>query len=158
MARTAAALSIAIGFAGAAHAAPAQLLPGEWETTSSVQMPALPGVPPQVAAMMRAQMGKPTVIRSCITPVEAARGPQTRPPSADCTMEKISYGDGRMVSEMQCRRGGQVSRVKMAGSYTPTSYVMDGRMSAAGGDGGPIAMTMHITGRRISPACSAGAK
>jgi hypothetical protein len=35
---------------------------------------------------------------------------------------------------------------------------MDGNMSLAGGDTGGMAMTMQVTGRRISPVCSPAAK
>lgn len=151
-------MGIVGGVAGKAAAAPATLLPGEWQTSSAMQMQAMPGMPPEVAAMMRQRMGKPTIIRTCITPEQAARGPETRMPNGDCTVDRMRYSAGRMVSEMQCRRDGQVTRMTMAGSYTPTSYVMDGQMTSSGGGSQGMAMTMHVTGRRVSPVCSAAAK
>ena len=158
MARAILATAMALGLASGVAAAPPKVLPGEWETSSSIRMQAMPNLPPQVAEMMRQRMGKPIVIRSCITPEEAARGPETRSPDSKCSLDKLSYEGGRMSSEMQCNHDGQITRMKMSGSYTPTSYVMDGQITGSGGKSGPMAMTMHVTGRRISPTCSAGAK
>ncbi len=160
MARAIFATALAIGMASGVAAAPPRILPGEWETSSSVQMQAMPNMPPQVAEMMRNRMGKPIVVRSCITPEEAARGPETRSPDSKCKLVNISYAAGRMTSEMQCNHDGQVTRMKMQGSYSPTSYVMDGQMSSSGGRDGSMgmAMTMHVTGKRVAPVCSAKSK
>ncbi len=149
---------LSMGVVSAVAAAPPKILPGEWETSSSIRMQTMPNMPPQVAEMMRNRMGKPIVVRSCITPEEAARGPETRSPDKKCKLINISYEAGRMTSEMQCNHDGAVTRIKMQGSYSPTSYEMDGQMSSSGGGAGPMAMTMHVTGRRVAPVCSPKSK
>ncbi len=143
---------------GGASADTMKVLPGEWEVTSTMKMQTLPNMSPKMAAMMRAQQGKPMVIRTCITPEEAARGPESRPRDKNCKVGNMSYGGGRVAAETVCTHQGDVTRVKMNGTYTPTSYVMDGAMSGSGGSTGAMAMTMHIVGKRVAAVCSAKAK
>jgi hypothetical protein len=143
---------------GAASADTMKVLPGEWEVTSTMKMQTMPNMPPKMAAMMRAQQGKPMVMRTCITPEEAARGPESRPRDKNCKVGTMTYGGGRVTAETVCTHEGDVTRVKMNGTYTPTSYVMDGAMSGSRGATGAMAMTMHIVGKRLAPVCSAKSK
>jgi hypothetical protein len=150
--------ALALGISTAAAAAAPKVLPGEWETTSRMVTQMMPNMPPQAARMMNERMGKPTVIRSCITPQQAARGPDTAPADRNCKVIRMEYAAGRMNSVMQCNDDGQMSRMKMSGTYTPTSYAMEGQMTGSGGSAGPMAMTMHVSARRLSPTCSAASK
>ncbi len=143
---------------GVASADPMRVLPGEWEVTSTMKMQALPNMSPKMAAAMRGQMGKPMVIRTCITPEEAARGPESRPRDKNCKVGNMRYGGGRVSAETVCTHQGDVTRVRMNGTYTPTSYVMDGAMSGSRASTGAMAMTMHIVGKRVAAVCSTKAK
>jgi hypothetical protein len=143
---------------GAAAADTMRILPGEWEVTSTMKMQTMPNVPPKVAEMMRARQGKPMVMHTCITPEDAARGPETRSPDKNCKVNNASYGGGRFSAESVCNHEGDISRMKMIGTYTPTSYVMDGQMSGSRTTTGATAMTMHLTGKRVAAICSAKSK
>ncbi len=151
-------LAALLGIAADAQAQQLKVLPGEWETTTTMVMKTMPNMPPQVAAMLQKRSGKPVVIRTCITPEEAARGPVNDSPDKNCKMNKVSYGLGRMSAESVCNHDGDITHMKMTGSYTPTSYTMDGAMEGSRTRGGPMAMTMHMTGRRIAAVCSPGSK
>lgn len=148
--------------ASAASAAPMTVLPGEWEVTSTTQIQSMPGLPPEMLAQMRQAQARPTVTRTCVTPDQAARGPQAGPPDSNCKFSTLSYAGGRMAAESSCRRGADTMTMKMAGTYTPTSYEMSGQMTGSQGAGTPgagtMAMAARITGRRIGPTCSAAAK
>jgi len=126
--------------------ASAQMLqPGMWETTSTVTSVKGGNFPPNVAAMMK---GRPTVIRHCVTPAEAAAGPREMMKSApDCRFSRFSMVGGRYSSQMSCTRQGMAMTVAASGSYTPVSMastatmVMTGRMA--------MTMTSRTTGRRV---------
>jgi hypothetical protein len=135
-----------------------KVLPGEWLTTMTTRMTTMPNVPPKVAAMLRQRQGKPHLIRHCITPADAARGPESAMAETDCKMRNVNYGGGRMSAETVCNNDGRVTRNKMSGTWSPTAYDMEGAMSSSGGDEGPMAMTMHIEGKRVGPVCSAASK
>ena len=132
-----------------------KVLPGEWQMSSTMHMTTMPDMPPQALAMMKAQQGKPSIMRYCLTPEQAAEGPEKAMARANCKVENFSYAGGRMTGESVCTNNGHVTRSKMTGTYSPTGYTMDGSMSSSGGKSGPMAMTMHIEGKRLAPTCSA---
>lgn len=145
-----------------ASAAPMTVLPGEWEVTSTTQIQSMPGMSPDLVARMRQVGSKPTVSRTCLTPEQAARGPQAGPKDSNCKFTTLDYSGGKMAVETVCKRGAEVMTMKMAGTYTATSYDMIGQMAGSqGGSGmgaGGLAMNTHITGKRVGPTCSAATK
>ncbi len=144
-----------LGLATAASAEIPKILPGEWEISTTMVMKTMPNMSPEVAAAIRQHQGKPVVNRHCVTPEDAARGPEAAIKQANCTVQNSSYGGGRMAAETVCREGTNVIRSKVTGSYTATSYDIDGAMNATGNEAGPMAMTMHVSGRRLAAACTA---
>ncbi|OYY75624.1 MAG: hypothetical protein B7Y43_18760 [Sphingomonas sp. 28-62-20] len=139
-------LPIALPLATLAAAPPGPLiLPGKWENRVEIIDVKMPGGPPGVAAAMR---GRPTTVTSCITPQQAAMGPQAAL-NADkaCRFLRYSAQGGRIASELVCTRPSGTMRMTSQGSYTPTSYavtgtgVMTGKMR--------MTMTTKTTGRRI---------
>jgi len=132
------------GFPGLALA---QVQPGQWEATVAVQSIDMPGAPPQLAAMMK---GKVTKQIYCITPEQAAKGPQEMvKQNPSCRFSKYSATGGVISTEMSCSQDGSKMTVRANGSYTPTSFnvtssaVMSGQMA--------MRMTSTSRGRRIGP-------
>ena len=138
----------------AATAAHAQVQPGQWETVVTVKSVEMPGAPPQVAQMMRQRMGgAPTRSRYCITPEQAAKGPQEMlKQNSSCNFSKYAVTGGVIATEMTCTQGGGTMTARANGSYTANSFsvtsnaVMSGQMSMR------IATTS--TGKRLGP-CAA---
>jgi hypothetical protein len=128
-------------------AAQAQIEPGQWEATVTVQSMSMPGAPPQVAAMMK---GKATRQSYCITKEQAAKGPQEMlKQNPSCHFTRYSMNGGVISTAMTCSQNGGTMTVQANGQYTATSFnvsstaVMSGKMS--------MRMTSTSSGRRVGP-------
>jgi len=134
-----------------AAAAQAQVQPGQWETVVTVKSVEVPGAPPQMAEMMRQRMGgAPARSRYCLTPAQAAKGPQEMlKQNPSCKFTKYTMTGGVIATEMSCAQGGGTMTARANGSYTANSFsvtssvVMTGNMS--------MRMTSTNTGRRLGP-------
>lgn len=131
--------------------AQAQVQPGQWEATVTVQSIDMPGAPPQIAAMMK---GKATRQSYCITPEQAAKGPQEMlKQNPSCHFTKYTMTAGVISTAMTCSQNGGTMTAQANGRYTPTSFnvsstaVMSGKMS--------MRMTSTSSGRRVGP-CAGG--
>ncbi|MET0375689.1 MAG: DUF3617 domain-containing protein [Rhizorhabdus sp.] len=130
----------------------AQVQAGQWEASTTINSIDMPGAPPQVAQMMKSQMagGGKTRMTYCITPEQAAQGPQEMlRQNPACRFSKYSMRGGLISTEMSCRQSGGTMTARANGSYTPTSFnvtsnaVMSGRMS--------MRLSSTSVGRRIGP-------
>lgn len=123
------------------------VMPGEWETRSTVTAADMPGMPAGMAAAMK---GRTTVVRHCVTPADAAKGPrQAMKTSKDCHFDHFSMIGGRVDSKMVCTSNGTTTTIISSGRFTPSAYDMRGTMTMAG----PRRMSMStaISGRRTGP-------
>lgn len=145
-------ISICVCLLMASAAANAQVQPGQWEASTTVNSIDIPGAPPQVAQMMKGQMasGGRTKMTYCITPQQAAQGPQEMlKQNPSCRFSKYEMKGGRIATEMSCSQNGGTMTARASGSYTPTSFnvtsntVMSGQMS--------MRMSSTSTGRRVGP-------
>jgi hypothetical protein len=130
-------------------AAQAQVQPGMWEASVTVNSIDMPGAPPQVAAMMK---GKTTKQTYCITPEQAKQGPQEmlkQQPS--CRFSKYVMARGTISTEMTCKQNGGTMTARASGNYTPTSFNVTSSATMTGGMS--MKMTSSSSGRRIGP-CS----
>jgi hypothetical protein len=127
-------------------AASAQMMqPGQWEITSTITSIKGGNMPPNVAAMMK---GRPTVIRHCVTPAEAAQGPrEMMKANRSCKFDRFLMAGGRYASQMTCNNGGTKISANATGSYTPVSMAATGTTVISG----RMAMTMTsvVKGRRV---------
>ena len=113
--------------------------PGQWDIVTTVDSVDMPGAPPEVAAMMK---GKPIRVSQCLTPEQAARGPQEMIKSnKDCHFTRYSMTGGRLDSEMVCQQHGTTMTATSSGTFTPTSFTTTGRTVMSG----PERMTMSAT-------------
>lgn len=142
--RYACCFGVLIGMAGAASA---QVQPGMWESTTTIHSIDMPGAPPQVAQMMR---GKATKQRYCVTPEQAAKGPQELlKQNPSCRFTKYSMQGGTVSTEMTCNQNGGTMTARGSGTYTPTSFNVSSSAVMTGQMG--MRMTSTSTGRRTGP-------
>lgn len=144
---------VVAALAGAMVSVPAladtPIQPGQWEIRSQVTSVDMPGAPPQVLQMMK----KPQVMRHCVTPEQAARGPQDmlKDKASDCRFIRYALKGGTLDSVMQCssRERGTMT-VTSKGRYAPGSYDVASSMVMSGPRGG-MKMTTVGQGKRIGP-------
>jgi hypothetical protein len=122
--------------------------PGQWETAVTINSVSAPGAPAFIAKMMT---GKTTRVKHCITPADAARGPQDMlKQSKSCTFTRYSMVNGKLSSEISCVNGGQTTVSTSTGSFTPTSFTSQGRSVTTGGSM-PMTVTTTANGRLVGP-------
>ena len=135
--------------------------PGQWENTVTVLSAEAPGLPPQMADMMKKQMATASArtSSSCMTK-EMADKPGGEmfagKDNGQCRYERFEMGGGKIDGVMVCKgagaQGGEM-RMTMAGNFTAATYDMtsDMTMSLAGATGGPAAMKIktRVAGKRV---------
>jgi hypothetical protein len=132
--------------AGSSAAAIAQLIqPGQWEMTTTATSIGMPGAPPEIAAMMK---GRPIKLNYCITPEEAKLGPRSlTKANKDCHYTRFDVRGNRIESQLVCTTPRGTTTATSSGSFTPTSFVSDGRTVTTGQR--PMTVTAHAVARRI---------
>ncbi len=156
----------------AATSRSAQFEPGEWETNVTFASVDLPGMPPQVAGMMKDQIAKQMTRpelqqqRTCLTAEQAAKPPGEMFGGRDngCRFEHFRMGGGKLDAVMVCKDtagGPGDARMTMKGNVAPGGYdlasemiVSSPAMPGVKGDGGMTIRT-RVTGKRIGD-CTAG--
>jgi Protein of unknown function (DUF3617) len=119
--------------------------PGRWESTMTIREMSAPGLPPEVAAQMKAHMGQARNFVTCLTP-EQVKQPKEGffgGANAGCRYERFAMGGGKIDGVMKCSGQGMERTMAMSGSYGPDSYNM--AVSSEGKGQGPAAMTMKMT-------------
>lgn len=121
--------------------------PGEWEVRSQVTAANMPGMPPQAMKAMK----KPQIMRHCITPEQAAKGPRELldQSKGECRFTRYNLSGGRIDAAMQCnsrQRGAMTATTK--GSFTPIAYNTTSTVVMTGPQG-KMTMTTAGQGRRI---------
>jgi hypothetical protein len=151
------ALALALGLvAGAATAAAAESVidrtidPGLWEVTSTIESGDMPGAQMDVGKVMDRA---PTVARHCLTPEDAAKGPEallllTRP---DCSFLHSSMAHGRLHATLSCGAGTpDAMTVEVNGRFSSKRYKAISDIAMARDH---MAMTISATAKWIG-ACS----
>ncbi len=138
--------AFAVLAAGAAQAG-TPIQPGLWEMVSKVETVSIPNAPPAVLQTMR---GRPTTMRTCITPEQAAQGPKAiQQTDKSCTVGRYDMSGGRYLAEVVCKRPTGTMTARSVGAYTPTSFTAKSRMSGTGRM--TMAMTTTVSGKRVGP-------
>jgi len=123
--------------------------PGHWESTMKLERMDVSGMnlPPAAKAAMQQQIGTEKNFDSCLTPEESKK------PSSDffkvadgCTYKTFSMSGGKINADMECKgaQGGDRT-MKLAGTYTATTYSMhvEGSGQMPGGMSMSMAMLMN---------------
>lgn len=129
---------------GLPTAASLGIKPGKWENTVQIldMDMKIPGMTPEMSARMKQMAASrgPEKVVSCLSPEEAAKGPSTAMlDKAHCSFTKSDTAGGRISTEMVCNMPNGTLKSTGEGSYTPTSYDVDGHGSMTG----RMSMTMH---------------
>ena len=141
-------LVLGIGAALASSSAIAQVVqPGEWEMVSTATSIDMPGAPPRIAQMMK---GRPTRISWCITPEKARLGPRSlTKENKNCRYSRFDVRGNHIDMQLICNQpGGGTTTVTSSGSFTPVSFVSNGRSVMTGRQ--KMTITSHAEGHRVS--------
>jgi len=131
--------------------------PGKWSSTVAVLEMNSPGMPPEMQAMMKAQIGQPRTVEACLTP-EQVDNPERMLGNvpASCRYDRYTMGNGKIDGKMRCEEKGVVQEMRVAGTYTDDGYSMtiDNKTSVPAGavpgqPAGAMAMKMKVDSRRL---------
>jgi hypothetical protein len=136
--------------AASASAGTVKLNPGQWEFVVTASATPTPGMPAEVAKMMKST--KVSTLQ-CITPEEANRptghtfGGRMR---GDCKQSELNLAAGKIHSVISCSgangRGG--TTITSEGEYGGDAFDVRSRMSTDTGQG-QMAMESHVAARRV---------
>lgn len=126
---------------------------GKWRSTVQFTEVEIPGLPPQMAQMMRSQMGQPYSTEYCVSS-EDLRRPKAEAlggrGAEDCSYEDWSYANGRMRMALVCEVEGQGRmRTVIEGSGAPTEYQGTVNSMMTGGQMSTMRMSGKVSGQRI---------
>ncbi|MCY7281252.1 MAG: DUF3617 domain-containing protein [Sphingomonas bacterium] len=131
--------------------------PGKWSSSVSILEMNSPGMPPEMQAQMKAQLGQPRTVEACLT-ADQVDNPErmigTVP--ASCKYDRYTMGNGKMNGKMRCENNGMVQEMSVAGTYSDDRYslIIDNKTSApqaavAGQPAGAMSMKMKVESRRL---------
>jgi hypothetical protein len=118
---------------------------GKWRTTMTIKDMQIPGMPPEAAGRMKAQMGKARSFDHCVTAEEAKKpkedffaGEQAK----SCRYDNFTMGGGKIAMVMHCASEQGKQTMTMNGTYGADAYHMTMQSKAEMQGGGPMgAMT-----------------
>lgn len=131
--------------------------PGKWSSTVSVLEMNSPGMPPEMQAQMKAQLGQPRTVEACLT-ADQVDNPERMLGNvpASCKYDRYTMGNGKMNGTMRCEQNGMVQQMTVAGTYKDDGYslTIDNKTSVsagavAGQPAGNMSMKMKIDSRRL---------
>ena len=97
----------------------------------------------------KSDLGSAQTARKCLTAADVTKGLQPDLPK-ECKSVRAVVAGGKLDFATTCPD----MSMTMTGTYTATSYVIDGKVVMKGDD--PMTMASHITAKRIAEACKAG--
>ena len=126
--------------------------PGLYQTKVEIKQFDMPGMPPQVVAMMKSKMlAQP--LTYCLTPQDAAKGAQgmkEQMGKGQCRFDKFNAAGGTMDSEMTCNSGGKGEMHMVAhGNYSDSGNVVTASVDVGTGATGKMHMEQVTTTTRI---------
>lgn len=127
--------------------------PGQWEVKISFNKVEAPGMPDNVAAQIKTQMGKGMTEKSCMTKEQAEKPSGDffgAPPEANCTFDTLDRSGNSMKVAMTCKPAGNIAvKSKMDGTFAAETYSMNIEQSTEGMPMGAVRMIGKIEGKRV---------
>lgn len=135
---------------------------GKWTVKGQIDDIQVPGMPPELAAQMKARGQAMPGTQSCISEADAKK------PAADfftgnksCKYDHFTMGGGKIDARMRCGIGGGTQLTTMTGTYGPETYRMamttamenPAQGSASGMEG--MTMKLSVEGKRIGECTAA---
>lgn len=137
--------------AAAAPADPDALIPGRWETKSSIGSVSNSGLTAEGRGQVAAQE---SALDQCLEPEEARR-PDANffvgGDSGECEYTKLVMAEGRLDATMSCTATPGSTTITLAGVYTPISYELDASATTAGTGGAAQTTTARLSGTWLGP-------
>lgn len=134
-------------------AAGSGMTPGKWRSSTKITDMSIPGLPPQVAQMMKGRMGQSYSVDTCITPEQASKPPSEAlgaRKGSDCKYEKFSFSGGKLSAVMVCSvKGSGTMRSIVNGSVSGTGYTMTTDTTINNSSTGAMKVKGTVTGTRI---------
>lgn len=119
--------------------------PGRWETTVTTESVDIPG---PMADMFKKTRGQATRTTVCLTPEQAAKGPQGAiGASKTCRITRQAAAAGRFSAQMVCEQGGRRSVSTTDGIYTANTF--DGKTRIVVDAGTGMTMQASVISRRL---------
>ena len=136
---------------GKGDAASLRLTPGAWDMTVESSGMTGPGLPPEVAKMMK---GMKITSRQCITPEEANRPRSdifTGKQEGNCTYREFNLSAGKLHAAIVCGDKGQgTTTVTSDGQFGGDSFDVRSRIETTGqGQGQAMTVESHVVGKRV---------
>ncbi|PEQ14479.1 hypothetical protein B2G71_02525 [Novosphingobium sp. PC22D] len=129
------------------------MIPGKWRSSTKITDISIPGMPPQVANMVKGRMGQSYSVDTCITPEQASRPPSEAlgaRKGSDCKYEDFSFSGGKMHAVMVCNVKGQgTMRSIVDGTVSGGGYTMNTNTTINNGKTGTMRFKGTVTGQRI---------
>lgn len=133
--------------------------PGAWQTQVKALDISVPGMPPEMAERMKAGMGEAHQQRSCLTRDKAARPDGDFFGQADksCKYKTFTMAGGKIDGTLVCTHGSSTQTIKLDGTYSADSFVMDMDMQGAGPGGKAMRIRVKTEAKRVGE-CTAQEK
>ncbi|QNM83887.1 DUF3617 domain-containing protein [Sphingomonas sabuli] len=126
------------------------LRPGKWQSSVTIEKMSVPGMPPEAAERMQSAMQQPRTAEACLTEEQAKEpGANFFAGNDNCRYDHFRMKGGKIDAQMRCASGAATQVMKMAGTYSSTSYDMRMESDTTGGEAGQaMTMTMRVESRR----------
>ena len=103
----------------------ALIRPGKWQSTMTIIAMDTAQLPPEIAAKINAQVGKPRSIEACLTPKQVDAADQMiGPAAANCRYEHYTMGGGKIDGHMTCTGPAGSQEMTVNGTYAKDQYAM----------------------------------
>lgn len=128
--------------------------PGKWSSTVSIAAIDTSQLPPEIAAKINAEIGKPRTIEACLTPeqVDHPERMLAQVPTG-CRYEYYTMGGGEIDGHMICSGAGGNQDMTVKGTYGKDQYAMTVANKSSASPGGSIignaSSTMKVSSHRL---------
>jgi hypothetical protein len=126
--------------------------PGQWSTTIELVDFQAPGMPPEMLAQMKAQMGSGQKQERCVTKEEVEKlDAFIGQNNANCVFETYKVGNGTIEGKASCKPGGMTQTMTMKGTYSKTKsdMTMTSQITGAPPPMGNAKTVMNVKSERI---------
>ncbi len=132
----------------------AMVRPGKWSSTVSIAAMDTSQLPPELAAKINAEVGKPRTVEACLTTEEVDHPERMLAQvPASCRYEYYKMSGGKIDGKMRCSGAGANQEMTVQGTYGKDQYSMTIGNKSSAADGAPAlagpSSTMKVESHRI---------
>ena len=128
--------------------------PGKWSSTVSIAAIDTSQLPPEIAAKIKSEIGKPRTVEACLTPeqVDHPERMLAQVPTG-CRYEYYKMGGGQIDGHMVCSGAAGNQDMTVKGTYGKDQYALTVANKSSPAPGGPTignaSSTMKIESHRL---------